>query len=105
MYTTDRLIVLNDVHSHIIIHYNVFIFYSVELVISPPVVDCDTVTISFSSNGRTQCQLDRRYFTECQSPYHQSGLRGGKHTVTIRATDGRGQYKQDSVTFNIILGM
>ena len=76
-----------------------------ELVISPPVVDCDTVTIFFSSNGKTQCQLDRRYFTDCQSPYRQSGLRGGKHTVTIRATDGRGQYIQDSVMFNIILGM
>ena len=30
---------------------------------------------------------------------------GGKHTVTIRATDGRDHYIQDSVTFNIILGM
>ena len=79
--------------------------YTVELVISPPVVDCDTVTVSFSSNGRTQCQLDHRYFTDCQSPYRQSGLRGGKHTVTIRATDGRDHYIQDSVTFNIILGM
>lgn len=75
-----------------------------ELVVGPPVVDCDTVTISFSSNGRTQCQLDHRYFVNCKSPYSQSGLRGGKHTVTIRATDGRGGYKQKTVTFTIILG-
>ena len=75
-----------------------------ELNISPPVVDCDTVTITFSSNGRTQCQLDQRYFTYCKSPYHQSGLRSGKHTVTIRTTDGHGGYKQKTVTFTIILG-
>ena len=76
-----------------------------ELKIGSPVVDCDTVTISFSSNGRTQCQLDNRYFTYCQSPYRQSSLHGGKHTVAIRATNGRGDFKQDSVTFTIILGM
>lgn len=77
-----------------------------ELNVSRPVVDCDTVKIAFSSNGRrAQCQLDNRYFTYCSSPYRQSGLRGGKHTVTIRATDGRGRYKQKSVTFIIVLGM
>ena len=67
-------------------------------------MDCDTVTIPFSSNGRTHCQLDQRYFTNCKSPYHQLGLRSGKHTVTIRTTDGRGEYKQKTVTFTIILG-
>ena len=82
-----------------------YVVFSVELNINPPVVDCDTVTIIFSSNGRTQCQLDHRYFTYCKSPYHQSGLRRGKHTVTIRTTDGLGGYKQKSVTFTIILGM
>ena len=84
----------------------IYCFISVELNIKPPVIDCDTVKISFSSNGRrTQCQLDNGYFADCKSPHLQSGLRRGKHTVTIRATDGRGGYKQKSVTFIIVLGM
>lgn len=77
----------------------------VELDVSRPVIDCDTVKISFSSNGRTQCQLDDGSFTNCNSPYSQSGLRQGEHTVIIRVTDGRGGYKQQSVTFTIILGI
>ena len=69
-------------------------------------IDCDTVKIAFSSNGkRTQCKLDHRYFRYCSSPYSQSGLRGGRHTVTIRATDGHDEYKEESVTFIIVLGM
>ena len=75
-----------------------------ELNFNSPIVDCDTVTVTFSSNGRTQCQLDYGDFTYCKSPYRQSGLRGGEHTVTIRITDGRGGYEQKSVTFTIILG-
>ena len=77
----------------------------VELDVSPPVVDCDTVTVSFSSNGRTQCQLDHGNFRNCKSPYSRSGLRGGQHTITIRATDGRSGYVQKTATFAIVLGM
>ena len=84
--------------------YNFVASILVELNINSPIVDCDTVTVTFSSNGRTQCQLNNRYFTYCRSPYRQSGLRGGEHTITIRTTDGRGGYKQKSVTFTIILG-
>jgi len=81
-------------------------FNLVKLNVSLPVIDCDKLKIAFSSNGkRTQCQLDHGYFRYCSSPYSQSGLRGGKHTVTIRATDGHGGYKQKSVTFIIVLGM
>ena len=99
------IVILCLLNNNLSLYCYTYFLFSVELNISPPVVDCDTVTITFSSNGRTQCQLDQRYFTYCKSPYHQSGLRSGKHTVTIRTTDGRGGYKQKTVTFTIILGI
>lgn len=80
-------------------------FISVKLDISPPVVDCDTVKISFTSNGITKCQLNQGYFTDCTTPFFQSNLREGDYTFVITATDEHGQVKQDSVTFTITLGM
>ena len=84
--------------------HNFIVYILVELKINSPIVDCDTVTVTFSSNGRTQCQLDNRYFTYCSSPYRQSGLLAGEHTITIKTTDGGGGYEQKSVKFTIILG-
>jgi hypothetical protein len=38
----------------------------------------------------TECQLDGGSFTPCTSPWSVSGLPGGKHQFTIRATDEAG---------------
>jgi len=70
-----------------------------QLDISTPVVTCGNVSVQFIANGDTQCQLDSGNFIACTSPYQQSGLHGGHHVITIRTSDGRNGYKQDSVSF------
>ena len=67
-----------------------------QLEVNPPTVTCDSVSVTFTTNGDTQCQLDSGSFTDCKSPYHQSGLHGGKHTITIKTSDG---INQESVSF------
>ena len=64
-------------------------------------VTCGEVTVQFTANGETQCRLDSGSFTGCTSPYHQSGLHGGQHVITVRTSDGRDGYKQDSVSFHV----
>lgn len=72
-----------------------------QLDISTPVVTCGDVSVQFTANGDTQCRLDSGFFTDCASPYRQSGLHGGQHVITIRTSDGRDGYKQDSVSFHM----
>ena len=69
-----------------------------QLEVNPPTVTCDSVSVTFTTNGDTQCQLDSDSFTDCKSPYHQSGLHGGKHTITIKTSDG---ISQESVSFTV----
>ena len=59
---------------------------------------CDSVSVAFTTNTNTQCQMDTGSFTDCKSPYRQSGLHGGLHTVTVRTSDG---LNQESVSFMI----
>ena len=69
-----------------------------QLEVNPPTVMCDSVSVTFTTNGDTQCQLNNGSFTDCKSPYHRSGLHGGKHTITIKTSDG---LNQESVSFTV----
>jgi hypothetical protein len=49
-----------------------------------------TASIVGSSWITTECKVDSGSFGSCTSPWLRSGLTGGLHTWTIRATDGAG---------------
>lgn len=59
-----------------------------QLNVNPPIVSCDAVSVTFITNSDTQCQLDSNSFTDCKSPYHQSGLSRGVHSIRIKIPDG-----------------
>ena len=72
-----------------------------KLEVHLPNVTCNSVSVAFTTNTDTQCRMDTGSFTDCKSPYHESGLHGGLHTVTIKTSDG---LRQESVSF-IISGL
>jgi len=85
--------------------YHFYIKFTVWLNVGTPVVNCDTVRVNFSANGRTECKLDDGKFKYCRSPYYKSWLSNGKHTITIRASDGLGGYETQRLSFTVQLGM
>jgi hypothetical protein len=60
----------------------------------PPAFSEDrTATFSFSSSepgSRFECSLDDGPFVPCSSPYTTPRLRGGRHTLAVRAIDAAG---------------
>jgi hypothetical protein len=48
-----------------------------------------------------ECRLDGGSFVPCTSPWERSGINGGLHTWTIRATDGAGNVGERSGTVRV----
>ena len=69
-----------------------------KLEVNLPNVTCNSVSVAFTTNTNTQCRMDTGSFTDCKSPYRESGLHEGLHTVTIKTSDG---LRQESVSFMI----
>jgi len=73
----------------------------IQLHINSPLVTDNLVQLYFTSSAPTQCRLNQYHYAPCQSPYKQSNLKSGQHTITIQATDKAGCQQEDSVTFYI----
>ena len=73
----------------------------IHLQINSPSVTDNSVELYFISSAPTQCRLDQYDYIPCQSPYRQSNLKSGQHTITVRATDKAGCQQEDSTTFYI----
>jgi len=69
--------------------------------IGSPQVSYDSVKIFFTSSSSTQCRLDMGFYEYCKSPYYQSNLKPGKHTLVVRNTDKSGCQEQSSTYFYI----
>ena len=61
----------------------------------------NSVKIYYTSLLPTQCRLDRGTFEYCQSPYQQSNLKPGRHTLVVRNTGKTECQEQNSVSFYI----
>ena len=79
--------------------------FTVWLNVGSPIINCDSVRLNFSTNGRPECKLDNGIFRYCKSFYLKTWLSSGQHNITIRVSDGLGGYKIDIILFTIQLGM
>ena len=61
----------------------------------------NSVKVSYTSSLPTQCRLDWGSFEYCKSPYQQSNLKPGRHTLVVRNTGKTGCQQQNSVYFYI----
>ena len=69
--------------------------------IGAPKVSYNSVKIYYTSSLSTQCRLDWGTFEYCKSPYQQSNLKPGRHTLAVRNTGKTGCQEQNSVSFYI----
>ena len=60
-----------------------------------------SVKVSYTSSLPTQCRLDWGSFEYCKSPYQQSNLKPGRHTLVVRNIGKTGCQQQNSVYFYI----
>jgi len=67
----------------------------------PPQVSYNYVKIHYTSSLPTQCRLDWGTFEYCKSPYQQSNLKPGRHTLVVRNTEKIECQEQNSVSFYI----
>lgn len=70
------------------------------------VVLADSPTqLSFSATGDAPltmaCRIDSGAYAACSSPFALPALPDGVHILTVRATDGAGKLKSESVLFNV----
>ena len=78
-----------------------FIFVAPIQFIGKPQVSYDSVKVSYISSLPTQCRLDWGSFEYCKSPYQQSHLKPGRHTLVVRNTGKTGCQQHNSVYFYI----
>ena len=70
--------------------YAVLSLALIKFIGTPQVYD-DSVKISYTSSLPTECSLDQGSYEYCTSPYQQSNLKPGTHSLVVKTTECHGQ--------------